>query len=668
MNSFYGGPAGQSFEIKRVFSSYTELKADTEKGWKSSIGVGEYVMISYGDPSTNAYIAARDLDLSDASLTAEERKNWNSTLWQKEYDESKLMSDTGMSYKFITSCAGYTPRINAEVVETLAPGSEADASIKEDDGYPDNVTIELKIPGGWDFKPGIQEIIPVNAGVLPSVKLENVGTAGTGEYAHKAYYGAFTFSLPQAQKLAGVEYEELPANEKPYGYLITTGEHTVFVDNSSDQKIVTATVNTPVLHLGLPINQVFESDEDHVIKVDLNANESPTISLSYAQEDQLKQYPILTFGLPKAWDILINPEIQQQDNPLGTPTISVDEDVSKSEKTLTLSLPRNVEFHVVDSKSEMTTEGDYYFLTTDGSLYEYVNGKKTKLICFVPPISNYVQVTTISPYKENGSPTDPTAAISQNSEGKWEFSLGLPKVPEVAAEYDFVGSTETGIVTSKVSDVNTVTFNFKIPTGSKLFAGLEITEDGSTVTITDSRIGDLYLNSSTGKVYILEADGWKAQDDTLKGPIGDALNIVASYEIKEEDGYPNTITTIGNYIDTHYSGTINNQDIFAISYVEEDSGTETAYWYFKIDEAWSCVQLTGGVANLIENEYNDEADGAVINKTYSINYINTLIEGTSSEKGKLTTYSKAKIDELLSALDDTLNTWGTFNDLPDRTT
>lgn len=665
MNSFYGGPAGQSFEIKRVFSSYTELKADAEKGWKSSVGVGEYVMISYGDPSTDAYISARNIDLSNESLSKEERKNWNSTLWQKEYDEAKTMSDTGMSYKYITSCAGYTPRINAEVIETLAPGSEADADIRKDDGYPDNVTIELKIPGGWDFKPGIQEIIPVNVDVLPSVKLENVGTAGTGEYAHKAYYGAFTFSLPQAQKLAGVEYEELPVNEKPYGYLITAGEHTVFVDSSSVQKTVTATVNAPVLHLGLPINQVFESDEDHVIKIDLNANELPTVSLGYAPEDVLKQYPILTFGLPKAWNILVNPEIQKQDNPLGTPTISVNEDASKSEKTWTLSLPRNVEFHVVDIINEETAiKGDYYFLTTDGSLYGYINKKWTKLICFVPPMSNEVQLTTISPYKENGSPADPTAAISQNTQGKWEFSFGLPKAPEVAAGYQFVGSTETGTVTSKVTDIDTVTFDFKIPTGSKLFAGLEITEDGSTVTIAGARPGDLYLNSSTGKVYILETDGWKAKEDTLKGPIGDALNIVASYEIKEEDGYPNTITTIGNYIDTHYSGTINNQDIFAISYVEEDSGTETAYWYFKIDETWSCVQLTGGVANLIENTYNDKAGGAVVNKTYSINYINTLIEGTDSETGKLTTYSKAKIDELLSALDDTLNTWGTFKDLP----
>lgn len=662
MNSFYGGPAGQNFEIKRVFSSYTELKADVEKGWKSSVGVGEYVMISYGDPSTDAYIAARDIDLSNESLSEKERKNWNSTLWQKEYDEAKVMSTTGMSYKYITSCAGYTPRINAEVIETLAPGSEADADVKKDSGYPDNVTIELKIPGGWDFKSGVQEIIPVNVDVLPSVKLENVGTAGTGEYAHKAYYGAFTFSLPQAQKLAGVEYEELPVNEKPYGYLITTGEHTVFVDSSSSQKTVTATVNAPVLHLGLPINQVFESDEDHVIKVDLNANALPTVSLDYAPRDTLKQYPILTFGLPKAWNILVNPEIQKQDNPLGTPTISVNEDASKSEKTWTLSLPRNVEFHVVDSDSEMTIKGDYYFLTTDGSLYD---GEKKQLVCFVPPMANGIQeTTTISPYKENGDLADPYAELKQNSEGKWEFSFGLPKVPEVAAEYEFVGSTETGTVTSQVTDVDTVTFDFKIPTGSKLFAGLEITEDGSTVTIAGSRIGDLYLNSSTGKVYILEAAGWKAKEDTLKGPIGDALNIVASYEIKEEDGYLNTIASIGNYIDTHYSGTINNQDIFAISYVEEDSSTETAYWYFKIDGTWSCVQLTGGVANLIENAYNDEVDGAVVNKTYSINYINTLIEGTDSETGKLTTYSKTKIDELLSALDDTLNTWGTFKDLP----
>lgn len=662
MNSFYGGPAGQSFEIKRVFSSYTELKADAEKGWKSSVGVGEYVMISYGDPSTDAYISARNIDLSNESLSKEERKNWNSTLWQKEYDETKAMSDTGMSYKYITSCAGYTPRINAEVVKTLAPGSEADADIRKDDGYPDNVTIELKIPGGWDFKPGIQEIIPVNVDVLPSVKLENVGTAGTGEYNHKAYYGAFTFSLPQAQKLAGVEYEELPVNEKPYGYLITTGEHTVFVDNSSVQKTVTATVNAPVLHLGLPINQVFESDGDHVIKVDLNANELPTVSLDYAPEDTLKQYPILTFGLPKAWNILVNPEIQKQDNPLGTPTISVNEDASKSEKTWTLSLPRNVEFHVVNSDSEMTIKGDYYFLTTKGSLYGYVNEKWTELICFVPPMSNEVQLTAISPYKENGSPAEPTAAISQNSEGEWKFSFGLPKAPEAEVlETITLGPTKQAAAQVEISSVDKIGFKFNIPRGSRLYS-----QSNDPTLEEDNFIedGDYWLlvdkdSENHGNLYKRVNSEW-VPDTNLIGPTGAALNFVADL------GELASIEAAKEILDKNYAAATADQ---LYSATIADTAGSIAYWFYKtaaqvnVLGEWSYSQLTGAVDSFIAKEYTESDD-----KAYSASYINTLIEGTDSETGKLTTYSKTKIDELLSALDDTLNTWGTFNDLPDRTT
>ena len=92
-----------------------------------------------------------------------------------------------------------------------------------------------------------------------------------------------------------------------------------------------------------------------------------------------------------------------------------------------------------------------------------------------------------------------------------------------------------------------------------------------------------------------------------------------------------------------------------------DNGGDISYWYFKTNAGeWARAQLTGGVSSLIENVYKANVD----NKTYSINYLNSLIEGKDGETGKLTTYSKAKIDELLAALDDTLNTWGSFADLP----
>ena len=74
------------------------------------------------------------------------------------------------------------------------------------------------------------------------------------------------------------------------------------------------------------------------------------------------------------------------------------------------------------------------------------------------------------------------------------------------------------------------------------------------------------------------------------------------------------------------------------------------------DGTWGRVQLTSGISGLIESVYDDEADGPETNKTYSINYINTLIGGDTASKNKnLTTYSATQIEELLS--------WGSFDDL-----
>ena len=72
-----------------------------------------------------------------------------------------------------------------------------------------------------------------------------------------------------------------------------------------------------------------------------------------------------------------------------------------------------------------------------------------------------------------------------------------------------------------------------------------------------------------------------------------------------------------------------------------DNGGDVSYWYYKTNAGtWDRAQLTGGVSSLIENTYKENVD----NKTYSIDYINSLIEGAENETGKVTTYSKAKID------------------------
>ena len=183
MNSFYGGPAGQSFEIKAIFPTYygaDGLLGDVNKGWKSSIAVGEYVMISYGEPSSDSFIVNRDSDLAYAASANDPQKSYNSTLWRKGYDESA--GGIGIVYTLISTLTGFTPRITASVKETLAPGSGAKAEVNTTkETYPDQVEVELSIPGSWNFDKGIQDIVEANVDVSPSVELRNIGNHGTNE-------------------------------------------------------------------------------------------------------------------------------------------------------------------------------------------------------------------------------------------------------------------------------------------------------------------------------------------------------------------------------------------------------------------------------------------------------------------------------------------------------
>ena len=110
MNSFYGGPVGKSFTIKKIFTTKNGLEdslaADLALGWFSLIGVGDYVVISYGLPGEEKYEEYKAIDL-DADGVA-----YNSTLWEKCYNEGQSEAANGLSYKLITSLGGNTPKLS----------------------------------------------------------------------------------------------------------------------------------------------------------------------------------------------------------------------------------------------------------------------------------------------------------------------------------------------------------------------------------------------------------------------------------------------------------------------------------------------------------------------------------------------------------------------------
>ena len=362
--------------------------------------------------------------------------------------------------------------------------------------------------------------------------------------------------------------------------------------------------------------------------------------------------------------------------PNANPAISWDETNINSPR-ITFTLPQAVEFfygdllgertegtyELTDASFENYNVGDYYINAATGFIYLITqkNGN-TCAFQYVASIQQPLpEITTSSmaPYQESGGdyiPSNPvvTRTLTNDEGTAWTLDFALPQAPTFSSTFTFVGVDEQGNVETDEVSTSEVQIALTIPRGAKLFAGTEVS-GVSQVVIEGAEPGDVYLNTSTGYLYKLDSAGtWNQQEGTIQGPAGDALHIVASYTINETEDFTDSLVNGVSYIEQNYQGEISDEDIFAVTWVGLEDGNETAYWYYKIaNGTWGRVQLTGGIASLIENEYNDESAGLVTNRTYSINYINTLIGGDiASKDSSRVTYSAEQIEELLS--------WGTF--------
>lgn len=133
MLSFYGGPAGKDFAIARVFPNKAAMDADVALGKDSPIYVGDYVLISYGDPNQSEF---------SANLAVDGDTSYNATLWKKEWEN-------GYSYREIVSIASSYPKFAAGNIESSLPfGAAPQLSI--DSSSLANPKIGLKMPASLE--------------------------------------------------------------------------------------------------------------------------------------------------------------------------------------------------------------------------------------------------------------------------------------------------------------------------------------------------------------------------------------------------------------------------------------------------------------------------------------------------------------------------------------
>lgn len=679
MDNFYGGPKGQDFSIKKIFNTKAELDADINKGWSSNITVSDYVIISYGLPNDPNYDTYKDQDLAAYG------KTYNSTLWQKSYNEKVVDGGNaaGLYYKLISSLTGNTPKITIIGVDTTAFDSNKYPEVIADNTNVDNPKIKFYLPQAQVLANPEVEVLDCNQ--EPNInfngnnfELDSSATFTLGRayyekkedtynlvslsettYKQNTYYykpnvnsPIITFYLPQAQEIIEALSEDLKADQSPSVALIKDNGYSV---------------NKPALKFSLPKSQIIGKGDFQI----LDADAEPTFEINSSDID----FPKIDIGIPQS-QVMQSPEVSYI-GPSENPKVVLKDYEDKVNKPiLQFSLPKASQFYYgellgtkepeeqqLDNPEFVSYEiGDYYINIPTGFIYKITAKEGTNCTfkyqaCFQTPIPS-IEVKKIEPYDNNELAT-PTIEQEVDNNNGWKLIFGLPtavKYNSDSSDFTFIGADEEGLVSSEIVDNESIKLSFKIPRGSKLFAGTEISDTTTSTSIEGAKPGDFYLNASSGYIYKLNSlNTWEKQDGSLKGPVGNALNIVKSYTIKETEILKDSLQNGVDYIESNYIGDITSEDIFAITWVEYETNQETSYWYYKAeDQNWGRVQLTGGITNLIDNSYNDESDGEVANKTYSIHYINTLIGDSVSDKNKQT-YSASKIEELLS--------WGSFSDL-----
>ena len=129
MLSFYGGPAGKDFTIAGTFDSKASLDKDITAGDASKIYVGDYVLVSYGDPNTPEFSTHRQKDGD---------KSYNATLWKKDWNN-------GYEYRLICDLTVDYPLFIAGTTEASLPFESA-PQLTIDSSYIASPKVELKMP------------------------------------------------------------------------------------------------------------------------------------------------------------------------------------------------------------------------------------------------------------------------------------------------------------------------------------------------------------------------------------------------------------------------------------------------------------------------------------------------------------------------------------------
>lgn len=300
-NTFYAGPNGESFALKHdPLSNRAALDADIALGTSSPIKLGDYVIVSYGQPGSSEYRANREIDIS-AGYT----DSYNATLWQKQYTKNSL-GEYEVSYgnEPIVFFPAATPVI-AFRASSVNPSADPSVALDPSSSSAEYPVYVLSVQKPWDLSISAS----VNLSADQPINIQNLPDSSTTKN--------WQINVP-----------------KPYAFSAS-----VVLDNTKDA------LSSPTVSVGslssdgqtLPLEFAFAPAWQFASEATVHsvpAASTPEASVVTSSDNKTK---IFAFGLPQAWDIAESVNVSTIDA-ASNPSASISQ-IDNNTKQLNLNLP-----------------------------------------------------------------------------------------------------------------------------------------------------------------------------------------------------------------------------------------------------------------------------------------------------------------------------------------
>lgn len=616
MLSFYGGPAGKDFTIAKTFDSKASLDADIAAGDASEIYVGDYVLVSYGDPNTPAFSINRKKDGD---------KSYNATLWKKDWNngyEYHLICDLTVDYPLFVAGAteaslpfGSAPQLTinssslaspkvglkmpaslkagtANTTESVAPTVKASITPVYGGVLGNELSFQTKIPRGVTFTPSVSnagEISWINDGGLTNPATKSI----------KGQKGDTGISF------AGIEY--IPST-------VSGGNNTFKVKYSNG---TTGTERYNIRN-GIDITSVEEVSSD----VDEGIN-----SITFIKSDSTKVGPVTVKNGSKGSTGTIKSVSAIVDEKVGTPQVTAtlsgdasNADISFAFKNLK-GKPGEISAATATVGNTSVDEGEPSCQVITGGTpenrsfefaFNNIVGKRGLKgdtgYYFTPKVDTTGDLSWIN----NGELQNPATVNIRGPKGEG----GTVTITGVTVDN---GSSETGTPSAEILSGTTDPQNAKYSISFHNLVGKRGPQGvrGYYFLPAVSANGDLsWTNNSGGEL----ANPTTVNIRGPQGEVGNPLNIIANEIITSGQVVENTTATVGAEL-TARGWNPSSGELIGVTY-EKTENEVTSYWYFKISNEWQRVQLSGGIDSAIINE--KVTDSTATDKVYSAAYVNAL--------------------------------------------